>query len=108
MQGAFSSVFSRTEAPEEEGDICFASNSPGKQGLAGARGPCEKDTLRQLGAQACELCWVLQVLHDLLKLCFGLITALHIPEALDGFFWQLSLHLADEVSAGRSLAQGSC
>src|SRR6516165_11342425 len=65
----------------EERHVRFAGNSSGKQGLAGAWGPDQQHTLRDLTAEALELLRIFEVFDDFLELLLCFIDAGDILES---------------------------
>mmetsp|Transcript_14486 Transcript_14486/g.36025 ORF Transcript_14486/g.36025 Transcript_14486/m.36025 type:complete len:284 (+) Transcript_14486:1163-2014(+) len=64
----------------EKGDARLARDRARQHGLASAGRPHQQHALGQLGAQPCELSWVLEELHHLLELLLGLVAPAHVLE----------------------------
>ncbi len=81
----------------EEGNVGFAGDGAGEQGLAGARRSDEQDALGDAAAEALELLRLAEELDDLLELFLGLIDA---GDVLEG-----DLLLLHGEQAGADLAE---
>ena len=67
-------------ADREEGDIGFAGDGPGEEGLPGPGSPYEQNALGDASAELLELLGVLEELDDLIELFFGFLDAGHVLE----------------------------
>ncbi len=84
----------------EEGDVGFAGDCAGEEGLAGARRSDEEDALGDAAAEALELLGLAEELDDLLELFLGFIDACDVLEG------DLLLLHGEQAGAGFAEAHG--